>query len=76
MSIETNCLYDYKLNEKGAKELKQMKEHFSLFQQGILGNLKPGRNASIVKTKLEEASFYMSRAIAELEENHSEIITH
>lgn len=76
MSIETNCLYDYKLNEKGAEAVKDTKSAFSDFQQIILGSLKPSREASIVKTKLEEASFYATRAIASHEENHSEIITY
>ena len=76
MTIETNRLFDYKLNEKGVKELNEMKKVFSDFQQTILGSMKPSREASIVKTKLEEASFYMSRAISTHKENHSEINTH
>ena len=76
MTIQTNRLSDYKLNQDGVKELNEAKKTFSDFQETILGGLLPGRNSSIVKTKLEEASFYMSRAIAEQEKNHSEINTH
>lgn len=76
MSIETNRLYDYKLNEKGVKEIGEAKFVFSEMQEQVMGRLKPSRSASIVKTKLEEASFYMTRAIAELEENHTEINTY
>lgn len=74
--VQTNRLYDYKLNEKGSKELNDAKRIFSDFQETILGQFNSGRNSSIVKTKLEEASFYMSRGIAENEDNHTEIITH
>ena len=76
MSIETNCLIDYKLNDDGIKKLKEAKKIFSDFQQSVLGALHPSRETSIVKSKLEEASFYMSKAIAQREENHSQIITH
>jgi hypothetical protein len=76
MTIETNRLYDYKLNAEGAEKLKEAKIEFSNFQEKLLGELKPGRNASIVKSKLEEASFYMSRAIAEQADNHDSINTY
>ena len=76
MTIETNCLYDYKLNEKGIKELHKAKTDFSTFQQSIVGRLENSREAALVKTKLEEASFYMSRAIAQVKENHTEINTY
>jgi hypothetical protein len=76
MTIQTNRLFDYKLNEKGVKDLNEAKAAFGDFQENILGRLPAGRNGSIVKTKLEEASFYMSRAIAEIDTNHSEITTH
>ena len=76
MSIETNRLFDYKLNEKGVNEVSEAKRVFSEMQEQVMGRLKPSRNASIVKTKLEEASFYMTRAIAEQEENHTEINTY
>ena len=74
--IETNCLFDYKLNERGIDQVKMAKKIFSDYQQTVLGMMKPSREASIVKTKLEEASFYMTRAISSNENNHSEIITH
>lgn len=64
-------LYDYKLNERGIKEVRLAKIEFSDFQQVILGRLNGSREKSIVKTKLEEASFYMTRAIAQSKENHS-----
>lgn len=76
MTIQTNRLFDYQLNEQGIEELKEAKRVFSEMQDQVLGRLRPGRNTSIVKTKLEEASFYMSRAIAEQEENHTGINTY
>lgn len=76
MTIETNRLYDYNLNTGGVEALKDAKKTFSDFQEAILGQLKLGRNCSMVKTHLEMASFYMSRAIAEQEENHTSINTH
>jgi hypothetical protein len=74
--IETNCLYDYKLNEKGVNEVRTAKEIFSEMQQLVLGRLKPSRETSLVRTKLEEASMYMTRAIAQDESNHTEINTY
>ena len=76
MSIETNCFYDYKLNEQGVQDVKMLKHLFSDFQQNVLLMLKPSREASIVKTKLEEAGFYATRAIASHEENHDSINTY
>lgn len=71
-----NRLYDFKLNEKGLAEVKNTKCIFSDFQETILSHLYDSREKSIVKTKLEEASFYVTRAIAQNTDNHSEIITH
>lgn len=76
VTIHTNRLFDYQLNTKGIEALRFAKEQFSDFQEAILGNLLPGRNNSMVKTKLEEASFYMSKAIAEQSDNHQSINTH
>ena len=75
MSIETNCVTDYILNKKGAKAVREWKESFSEAQQLILGHLKPSRNTSLVKTKLEEALMFGTREIASREENHESINT-
>ena len=74
--IETNRLYDYKLNEQGVEAVKEAKKVFSDFQETIMGMVLPSRQSALLKTKLEEASFHMTKAIASNPKNHSEIITH
>jgi len=76
MSIETNRVFDFKLNEKGIKQVSDAKFALGDFQELILGQLKPGREASIVKTKMEELGYSITRAIAMQEENYTEINTY
>jgi hypothetical protein len=59
------------LNEKGmakAKELQRMFEEFLIDLCDICGT--DGREMSIVRTKLQEASFFAKRAMAMQPENH------
>lgn len=76
MIPETIRLYDYKLNEKGIKEVKEAKKVFSEFQQNILGRMNPSREAVIVMERLEVASMFMTRAIAQDPDNHTGINTY
>jgi len=69
-------LTDYKLTQAGIISLQASKLTFSDAQETILGMMPEGREKAIVRTKLQEASFYMTRGIASAEQNHSEIITH
>lgn len=74
--LETDRVYDFKLNEKGIKEVVELKTVFSEFQSEILGRMIPSREKSIVKTKLEEAGFYATRAVSQNPENYIEINTY
>lgn len=76
MTIETNCVFDYNLTGEGIEAVKDYKYAFSQAQQNILGHLKPSRETAIVKTKLEEALMFGTRAIAMQEENHNSINTY
>lgn len=70
----TDRLFDYKLNDQGIEEVAKAKKMFSDFQDTILSHLHDSREKSIVKSKLEEASFYVTKSIAMNTDNHSAII--
>ena len=63
----------HKLNEQGLAEVKRFKTVMSKAVQDAITGLPEGREKSIFLTKLEEAMFFGTKAIASKEENHTEI---
>ena len=66
MTEYINELFDSPpITKEGIEDIKQCRHKFSLFLD-VLSSLShnDGREFSIVKTKLEEASFFMNKAIA------------
>jgi hypothetical protein len=61
------------LNENGIKEVKTYKEQMNRWAHSVLSLLPEGREKSIFKTKMEEAAFFGTRAIASKEGNYSEV---
>ena len=64
----------HKCNEKGFTEIKSFKSAMANAVRQIEGLLGDGRDAAIFKTKLEEAVFFGTKAIASKTENHFETI--
>lgn len=59
----------HKLNEQGVTKAQYIADRFDLLLH-TLGEVCPeGREFSIVKTKLEEASFFAKKAMANVAEN-------
>ena len=57
------------LNDKGIAKARELGEEFSIFLDKLERLVPPGRPLSLVITKLQEASFFAKRGIAELPEN-------
>lgn len=66
----------HKLNETGFAAVKTFKEKMSLAVSEAMVGLPEGRDKAIFKTKLEEAVFFGTRAIAAKPENFVEIINY
>lgn len=62
------------LNEKGLTEVKIFKETISRAYREIDFLLGDNREASLFKTKLEEAMFFGTKAIASKPTNFTEIV--
>jgi hypothetical protein len=65
----------HKLNDDGMKKATALQTAFKEFLielEDICG--EKSREMSIVRTKLEEASFFAKRAMAMMPENHTEVI--
>lgn len=63
-------LFGYKnLNAKGVYATQQVAESFSNLLEELAGYCPEGREFSIVKTKLEEASFFAKKAVSSSPEN-------
>jgi hypothetical protein len=63
----------HKLNESGFEEVRKFKSLMSLAVTEALSLLPDSREKSIFVTKLEEAMFFGTKAIASKTENHTEI---
>lgn len=73
--IEKHGLFDtHKLNEKGFAEVKDFKAAFNDFIGLALSKMPEGRTRSIFKSKIEEAAFFGTKAIASKEGNFEEIV--
>lgn len=66
----------HKLNDIGFAAVKAFKEKMSLGVSEAMLALPEGRDKAIFKTKLEEAVFFGTRAIASAPENHFEIVNY
>lgn len=63
----------HKLNEKGFAEVKALKSLMSEAVQRALTYLPDGYEKSVFITKLDEAMFFVTKAIASKTENHTEV---
>lgn len=64
----------HKLNDQGFSEVNTFKRDMNRVAKEVLKYLPEGRDRSIFITKMEEAAFFGTRAIASKEGNYSEII--
>jgi hypothetical protein len=64
----------HKLNDKGFQEVKIFKVTMALAVNTVLSLLPDSREKSIFQTKVEEAMFFGTKAIAAKTENHTEVI--
>jgi len=69
---QSNLFKVHILNEDGLTKARMMEELFEEFREAIVGPLPPSREKSLFETKLQEASFFAKRAMAQLPENQSE----
>lgn len=67
-------LSTYLLNDTGLEKTKTMKTCLQTAVTEVLTMLPEGREKSIFKTKIEEAAFFATRAIAAEPTNHKEAI--
>ena len=63
----------HKLNENGFSEVETFKSQLAYTLKEIDGLLPEGREKSIFKTKIEEAVFFGTKAIASKSGNYTEI---
>ena len=63
----------HKLNEQGFAQVKEFKGGLSAAVKSALDLLPEGREKSVFKTKIEEAVFFGTKAIASKEGNFTEI---
>ena len=66
----------HKLNDQGFKEVNQLKSKMNAAVNDALALMPEGREKSVFKTKLEEAMFFGTKAIAGKEGNFTEIVTY
>lgn len=64
----------HKLNEKGFDEVRTLKALMAEAVEVALALMPEGREKAVFKTKIEEAMFFGTKAIAGKEGNFSEII--
>ncbi len=64
----------HKLNEKGFEQVKILKSKMSEVITEVLDLMPEGREKHIFKTKIEEAMFFGTKAIAGKDGNFTEIV--
>lgn len=64
----------HKLNEKGFSEVKMLKSEMAKTCDLVLSLMPEGREKSVFKTKIEEAMFFGTKAIASKDGNFTEIV--
>lgn len=69
-------MFDFhKLNEKGMQEVKVFKSKMAEAVERCLQMMPEGREKAVFKTKLEEAVFFGTKAIAGKDGNFTEIVS-
>lgn len=63
----------HKCNERGFAQIATFKTHIAHALREVDDLLPEGREKSIFKTKVEEAVFFGTKAIASNKENHTEV---
>lgn len=66
----------HKVNENGFEQIKDFKSRLNQSVTSVLKIIPDGREKSLFLTKIEEAVFFATKAIASKEGNFSEIITY
>jgi hypothetical protein len=66
----------HKLNEVGFEAVKEFKTAMSKAVTEAMTKLPEGREKAIFKTKIEEAMFFGTKAIAADSKNHTEVVTY
>lgn len=64
----------HKLNDQGFKEVTKLKASMAIAVRNALELMPEGREKSVFKTKIEEAMFFGTKAVAGKEGNFSEIV--
>lgn len=64
----------HKLNDQGFKEVTQLKASMAAAVTEALKLMPEGREKAVFKTKIEEAMFFGTKAVAGKEGNFSEIV--
>ena len=64
----------HKLNDRGVEKVAMFKTKMSSSIGKVMQLIPEGREKAIFKTKVEEAVFFGTKAIAAKPENHSEIV--
>lgn len=66
----------HKLNKKGIEEVEKFKSVMSDASEKVLRTLPESREKSIFITKLEEAMFFGTKAVASKEGNYESIVVY
>lgn len=74
MNKGDNMFDTHKLNDKGFEEVKKLKSEMAKSVELALSLMPEGREKSIFKTKIEEAMFFGTKAIAGKDGNFTEIV--
>lgn len=75
MKLLGDSMFDtHKLNEKGSNEVKELKSSMAQAVCNALELMPEGREKAVFKTKIEEAMFFGTKAIAGKEGNFTEIV--
>lgn len=64
----------HKLNDEGFKNVSNLKAKMAKAVSEVLELMPDGREKSTFKTKIEEAMFFGTKAVAGKEGNYSEIV--
>lgn len=63
----------HKLNEKGFEDVKTLKSTMAKACEQVMSLMPEGREKAVFKTKMEEAMFFGTKAVASKEGNFTEI---
>jgi hypothetical protein len=66
----------HKLNDLGFEEVKKFKTTMAKAVNAVLDSLPEGREKAVFRTKIEEAMFFGTKAIASKSENHTEVTSY